>query len=302
MRKEYWFLILSGLFSGTITPGGHFLMDSGLSMYEVSFFRSLLAFFIILPVVLGRPRYMIRRDKIPFYTLYGLVGGFLEIMMFSGIALGVPVAVVVLLLYTQPVWTIFIGRFTLGERITGAKLAAVILGLLGLVLLLRSWEAGSGGSFAGIVCALLSGVLLAFWVILGKKSTMLRQHYITTTFGWWGFTSLWLLVLWPAMNLLTGDKRLVELSFNFSPYIWTSLIVFAFLSGVISLLLFFRGLRGVSASVAGIILLLEPLSATALAWLFFSQSLGFYIILGGLFILLSNYLVIRKHGSEVHAF
>lgn len=302
MRKEYWLLILSGIFYGAITPGGHFLMDSGLSMYEVSFYRALLVFLVVLLIVIVRPRYMVRRDKVPFYVLYGLVGGLLEIFMFSGLAFGVPVAVVVLLLYTQPIWTIFIGRFMLGEKITFAKLAAVILGFLGLVLLLGSWETGSGGSFAGIVCSLLSGVLLAFWVVLGKRSSILRQHQVTTTFGWSGFACLWLLVLWPVMSLLVADKGLFELSFNFSPDIWIYLLAFALLGGVIPHLLFFRGLKGVSASVAGIILLLEPVSATILAWLFFSQSIGFYIALGGVLILLSNYLVIREYGNDVHGF
>ncbi len=302
MRMEYWFLVLSGIFYGVITPGGQFLMNSGLSMYEVSFYRSFLVFLIMLVVVLYEHRFMMKWDKIPFFALYGLVGGLLEILMFSGLALGVSVAIVVLLLYTQPIWTIFIGRFMLGEKITIVKLAAVLLGLMGLVFLLRSWETDSGGSLAGIICALLSGVLLAFWVIMGKRSTILDQHYITTTFGWSGFAFLWLLVLWFLMNFLIADERLFKLSFNLSSDMWMYLLMFAFLGGVIPHLLFYRGLRSISASVAGIILLLEPVSATILAWVFFSQSVGFDIILGGVFILVSNYIVIRESRSEIRGF
>lgn len=303
MQREYWYLITAGILYGIIAPGGQLLLDRGLSLYEVSFYRSLLVFVILLPVVLIRPgRFMLNRDKIPFYALYGLIGGLLELFLFTGIALGVPVALTVLLLYTQPIWTIFIGRLVLGERLTGVKLLSALLGLAGLVVLLQSWEAGSAGSLYGIAAALAAGVLLSLWVILGKRSAMLDQHYITTTFGWSGFASVWLLLLLPVMDLLVVDKGLLRLSLGLSPADWAYLTAFAVLGGALPHLLFYRSLDRLSASVAGIILLLEPVSATIIAWAFFSQKIGLYILIGGAFILLSNYLIIRNERIETPVF
>ncbi|MBU4492316.1 MAG: hypothetical protein KKD69_07635 [Euryarchaeota archaeon] len=48
------------------------------------------------------------------------------------------------------------------------------------------------------------------------------------------------------------------------------------------------------ASIAGIVLLLEPVSAIILAAIFFTQPIGLNIISGGTLILFSNYLVIHK--------
>ncbi len=302
MRKEYWLLILSGIFYGTITPGGHLLMDRGLNLYEVSFYRSLMVFLMLLPVVLFRPGYLIKWDKLPFYIVYGLVGGVLELLMFAGIALGVPVAIVVLLLYTQPIWTVIIGSLSLGESITKVKLVSVLLGLLGLVFLLRSWETDGGGSLTGILCALTGGILLSFWVVLGKRSTMQDQHYVTVTFGWSLFAFIWLVILLPLVKFIVADQSVVGISLDFNAGSWIYMILFAFVGGVIPHLLFFKGLARVPASVAGIILLLEPVSATLLAWLFFSQSVGMYIIVGGLLILLSNYIVIRGANSDNSVF
>jgi drug/metabolite transporter, DME family len=302
MQKEYWFIILAGILYGTITPGGQFLMERGLSLYEVTFYRSLLVFVILLPVVLIKPRYMPKGDKILFYAVYGLIGGLLELLLFSGLALGVPVALTVLLLYTQPVWTIFIGRLVLGEKITFVKLGSVFLGLAGMAILLKSWETGGVGSSAGVAAALAAGVLLSLWVILGKRSAMLDQHYITTTFGWSGFASLWLLLLLPLFSRLVSDKGLVNLSLSLTRANWIYLAAFALLGGAIPHLLFYRSLERISASVAGIILLLEPVSATVIAWILLSQRIGLYILLGGVFILLSNYLVIRSERNQPTAF
>ncbi len=302
MQREYWYVILAGILYGSIAPGGQFLIDRGLSQYEVSFYRSLLVFVMLLPVVLIKPRYMLRRDKIPFYALYGLIGGLLELSLFSGIALGLPVALTVLLLYTQPVWTIFFGRLFLGEKITSVKLVSVLLGIAGMVVLFESWETASGLPLPGVAAALAAGVLLSLWVILGKRSSALDQHYITTTFGWSGFASLWLLLLLPAANLLIPDKGFVKLTPGLSPADWGYLVVFAMVGGAVPHLLFYRSLRRLSASVAGIILLLEPVSATILAWIFFSQKIDGYVLLGGVFILVSNYLVIRSERLEAPVF
>jgi len=303
MRREYWYLIIAGILYGIIAPGGQFLLDRGFSLYEISFYRSLLVFVILLPVVLIRPgRFMLNRDKIPFYALYGLIGGLLELFLFTGIALGVPVALTVLLLYTQPVWTIFIGRLILGERLSRVKIVSALLGLAGLVILLKSWETGSAGSLYGIAAALAAGVLLSLWVILGKRSAMLDQHYITTTFGWSGFASVWLLLLLPVMDFLIADKGLLRLSLGLTPADWAYLAAFAVLGGALPHLLFYRSLERLTASVAGIILLLEPVSATIIAWAFFSQKIGLYIFIGGAFILLSNYLIIRSERIETPVF
>jgi drug/metabolite transporter (DMT)-like permease len=303
MQREYWYIIIAGILYGVIAPGGQFLLDRGLSLYDVSFYRSLLVFVFLLPVVLIRPgRYMLKGNKIPFYALYGLIGGLLELSLFTSIALGVPVALAVLLLYTQPVWTIFIGRVALGERLTRVKLASVLLGLAGTAVLLQSWEAGHAGSLYGIAAALSAGVLLSLWVILGKRSAMLDQHYITTTFGWSGFATVWLLLLLPVMNFLLADKGLIRLSLDLAPSDWGYLAAFAVLGGALPHLLFYRSLERLSASVAGIILLLEPVSATVLAWMFFSQKIGLYLLIGGILILFSNYLVIRSERIETPVF
>ncbi|MEW6144826.1 MAG: DMT family transporter [Thermodesulfobacteriota bacterium] len=303
MHREYWYIIIAGILYGVIAPGGQFLLDRGLSLYDVSFYRSLLVFVFLLPAVLMRPgRYMLKWDKIPFYALYGLIGGLLELSLFTGIALGVPVALAVLLLYTQPVWTIFIGRAVLGERLTRVKLASVLIGLAGTAVLLQSWEAGQAGSLFGVAAALAAGVLLSLWVILGKRSAILDQHYITTTFGWSGFASVWLLLLLPVMNFLIADKGLLRLTLDLSTLDWGYLAAFAVLGGALPHLLFYRSLERLSASVAGIILLLEPVSATVLAWVFFSQKIGLYLLIGGVLILFSNYLVIRSERSETPVF
>jgi drug/metabolite transporter, DME family len=207
-----------------------------------------------------------------FFVVYGLIGGLLELAMFGGIALGVHVAVVALLLYTQPIWTIIFGRLLLREGISTKKLLAVVVAMSGIILLVRPW---------------------------GIKSVLQRQHFVTTTIGWTGFSVIWLMLLWPIFYYFFPYAIITRISVNLPKEFLAYLLVYAAIAGVIPHLLFYRGFKKIEASLAGILLLLEPISASILAALFFDQPIGLGIILGGALILLSNYFVIRSRSNII---
>lgn len=296
IEREYWFIIFAAVLYGTITVGAQFFTNLGLSLFEITLYRVVFASLILLPIVLIKRRYLIKKRMIIFFTIYGLVGAMLGLAEFGGIVLGVPVAVVVFLLYTQPIWTIIFGKLMLNEKITPRKVMAVFVALIGVVVLLKSWATESVGSLAGIISALIAGVLLSLWIILGRKSGVYKQHPITTITGWVWSSSIWLLLLWPIFALLVHEPNISRFSISFPVQYWPYFIIFASIACVIPGSLFYRGVQKIHASVAGIILLLEPVSATILASLLFAQPVGLNIFLGGALILFSNYLVIRKQG------
>jgi drug/metabolite transporter (DMT)-like permease len=294
MSKEYWFVITAAVLYGAITAGGQFFIDLGLSLFEISLYRVLFISLMILPVVLIKREYLIKREMLFFFVIYGLIGAFLELAQFGGIVLGVPVAIVILLLYSQPIWTIVFARLMLKESITPRKIISAVIAFSGIVLLLKSWEIKSVDSALGILCSLLGGIILSLWIIWGRKSGINKQHYLTTTIGWSGFSVIWLLLLWPIVTLFIHRPNIIKLSAQFPLEYWLQFLVFGFIAGVIPHLLFYRGMQKIHASTAGIMLLLEPVSATLLAAILFSQPIGLNILSGGGLILLSNYLIISK--------
>jgi drug/metabolite transporter (DMT)-like permease len=88
-------------------------------------------------------------------------------------------------------------------------------------------------------------------------------------------------------SLLTGIN--IGNAMNLLPFI----ILFAINAGVLGNLLYYKSISKVQASSAGVLLLTEPLVASLLALAFFFQPLTINIILGGAFIILSNYVIIR---------
>ncbi len=298
-NNHYWYVMVAAVLYGTITAGGQFFVNLGLSLFEISVYRALLTSLILLPVVLIKREYLIKKEMFFFYVVYGLIGGLLELAMFGGIALGVHVAIVALLLYTQPVWTIIFGRLLLREGITTTKLIAVLIAMCGIILLVKPWGIKNIKSLTGIVVSLVSGVLLSLWVIWGRKSVIQKQHFITITIGWTGFSVIWLMLLWPIFYYFFPQDIITRISVNLPILFVLYLVIYASIGGVIPHLLFYRGFRKIEASVAGMLLLLEPISAAILAALFFDQSIGLDVILGGSLILLSNYFVISARRDAI---
>lgn len=295
MKKEVSYIFIAAILFGLITTGGTFFVQKGLSLFEICIYRMFFICFLLFPFLIYNHDYFPKKEMLKFFILYGLLGAVLELAEIGGIALGTPVAIVAFLLYSQSIWTTIFGKLIFKELITKRKIIAVIMALLGVFFLLRLDQFNSLGSFTGIILSLFAGILLSLWVIMGRKSGLDQKHFLTTTFTTAFFSLLWLLLFWPVASLFISDLKLIRLSLDFSLTDWFYLLIFALFSAVFSHLLFYRGIQKVEASLAGIILLLEPVSATILAAIFFSQAIGWNVFVGGALILFSNYLVFNEN-------
>lgn len=278
---------------GSVTVGGKLLYGMGFSLYEISLYPLVLTCAILAPWERSLGRVAVPRGSLSLFVVYGLIGALLQLSQFGGIVLGVPVATVALLLYTEPVWAIVLGRVLLLEPVTNRKLIAMAATLCGMVVLVQG-ERVAGVSLPGLVSAALGGVFLALWVVWGRKSGLRSGDYLGTTVAWSEASALWLLLLLGALLLMDGGGAWHRLSWDHPLRGWLALGGFTVVAGILPDLLFFRGLRVVTASTAGIILLFEPVSASLLAVLMFREPLRLHVVVGGVIILLANFLLPRR--------
>ena len=277
--------------------GGQYFHNVGFSLYEISCLIFFLAISLI-PFLIFKKEYRVPREQITFFIIFGFIGAGLQISQFAGIVLGVPVAIVALLLYSQPIWTTVFGRLFLKEAITSRKILALLFALTGILVLVNPFGIQNKFSAAGLLAALGAGVFFSLWVIWGRKSGLKNQHFLTTAFGYSFFTSLWLLLLYPLAAFLWDEPEFVRLDPGVYLEFWWAVAGFTIFAGLMPNFLAFAGLRRVDASTTGVLLLFEPISAAILAFVFFSQPLTSNIWLGGGFILFSNYVLLRKTGSS----
>lgn len=281
---------------GGITVGGRVFVQLGFSLFEIAITGGLFGALMLAPVLVRRPELRVKRRDAGIFIAFGLMGAVLQIGQFLGIVLGVPVAIVALLLYSQPLWTVLLGRWWLGEPITRRKLAALALAGVGIVVLVGPTGSALEHSVLGLAGAVVAGVMISVWIILGRISALRGNHPVTTTFGYQASTTLGLLALWPLLAtwpMFAGMSR-------FDPGVfvthWEVVAVYTVLVNVVPALLVMWGMVALEASAAGMMLLLEPAAAAFLAWLMFGEALGGQVWLGGALILGSNAVLLVRRG------
>jgi drug/metabolite transporter (DMT)-like permease len=290
MKKEYLMITIAAILWGLIVFGGQVFVNLGYSVYEISVYSLGFIALTLLIVILIKRELLIKREMLGFFVIYGVIGALVNVTQYMGLVFGVPVAIVALLLYTQPVWTIVFGKAMLKEKVTKKKILAVMVAMTGIIVLMSPWQIESMPNLKGLLSAILAGIFLSLWMIWGRKSGINKQHCITTTFGYAFFSFLWLLIAYPFINRFFHNP-MFRLSFELSPQMLFWFFIFAFITQVVSIPLFYKGLEKVEASKAGVIASLEPVSATVLAAIFFAQPITIPIIIGGALILFSNYIV-----------
>lgn len=294
MKKSYLYITITGILSGAIVFGAKVFSDMGLSLFQIAIFPLLFSVPILLPYLIYKRKTIFDKKMLPTYIGFGFVGAGMFLLEFAPVILGVPVAVAVLLLYTQPFWTTIFGKIFLNEKITRKKVLALLLALVGMIVLINPMAVKDYGSVTGVILAVLSGVVFSGWVIFGRIAGEKKNPPVVTKFNQSIFTLAFIAITVPIVAQFTNDPKIVDLSFNIPLEFWLYLLLYQVFFSIIPHLFFFEGSKEVPASEAGIILLLEPIFGAILAAIFLNQPLTTSIIIGGIIILIANYLIIQK--------
>ena len=111
-------------------------LSGDLTTFQILFFRSIVGLLIIAFFLWCSGWRQIISEHFKTHVLRNLAhfGG--QYGWFYGIAV-IPLAEVFALEFTVPLWTAILATILLGERISGARMTAIFLGVLGVVIILR---------------------------------------------------------------------------------------------------------------------------------------------------------------------
>jgi drug/metabolite transporter (DMT)-like permease len=173
---------------------------------------------------------------------------------------GTTVFNVLFLFYLSPIWSILIARFWFGERIGLARIACVVAGLAGLVLMLSKDGGWPLPRNLADWMAIASGVLWAIVTIRIRKSTEVGAAANSAAFFLGGLV-LAVLFAW----ILGSDQVPAPQAIGAA---WPLVAAIAWLAWLPSQFLLFWGVRRISPVRTGILLMTELVSGVATAaWL-----------------------------------
>jgi len=292
--KYYLLIVLAGFLSGAIVFGGEVFSILGLSLFEISIWTYLIGLAPIFLILFFQKKLALRRDTILIFILYGFLSALTAMGQFSSVILGLPVAIAVLLLYTQPLWTIIYAGIFMKEKVGILEVICCILVLIGVLFLVNPWGSFHISTWLGFFAGLMGGIGLSGWVLTSSAASK-KGNEPTNTF-FWGSVSLliFLFIFLPITRFFIDDPAIVRFSTDLPLYLWIYLALFSLLTNVFCHISFFYGVKVVPAVDASLVMLVEPVIGTILAALFLSQAITFSVFIGGMLILIANYLIIRK--------
>jgi drug/metabolite transporter (DMT)-like permease len=248
-----------------------------LNVFQVMEFRSAIGFMLLLPLVYraGGPAGLRTRRPLQ-HVARNLVHYGAQLGWFLALTL-IPLGEVVAIEFTTPIWTAILATAFLGERMNGGKILAVILGLIGVIVIVRpGLSAVNVGQLIALLAAVAFGVSIAMVKSLTRTDTTLQIiFWMTVVQSIAGFVPAIVVWTWPSATA------------------WGWLLVVAF-CGTFSHNCMARAMLYADATiVVPMDFLRVPLTALA-GWLIYAERMDLLTVLGAAMILGGNVLNLRS--------
>ncbi len=191
----------------------------------------------------------------------------------------IPLGQLVSIEFTMPIWTAILAASFLGERMTVWKISAIVLGLIGVIVIVRpSTGEVNPGQLIALVAAVGFGISVAM-----LKSLTRTESTVAIIF--------WMLVIQSVAGLVPTIYVWVWPS----AYTWGWLAVVGF-CGTFSHYCMARAMLHADATVVlPMDFLRVPLTATV-GWLIYAEQLDMFTVLGAALILTGNLLNLKTPG------
>jgi drug/metabolite transporter (DMT)-like permease len=247
-----------------------------LNVFQIMEGRSILGLFMLYPLVRINGGFAAMKTSRPLQHIgRNLIHYAAQLGWFFALTL-IPLGQVVSIEFTMPIWTAILAASFLGERMTVWKIFAIVLGVLGVVVIVRP---ETGAVNPGELIALAAAVGFGISVAMMKSLTRTEQ---TLSIIFWMLVIQSAAGFFPSLYLWRWP----------SAYAWGWIVVIAF-CGTFSHYCMARAMLYADATVVlPMDFLRVPLTATA-GWLIYSERLDAFTLFGAALILTGNLLNLK---------
>ncbi len=157
-------------------------------------------------------------------------------------------AIAVVLLYTAPVFVVFLSALFFNERITGVKIIALVMTLIGCALVTGVAQGNINGTLFGVICGIGSGLFYGLYSIFGRFALNKYSHITVTvyTFIFAAIGSVPLCHIHEMASALSSPRGCIPA------------VLIVLVSTVAPFLLYTKGLSEVESGTASILATIEP--------------------------------------------
>jgi drug/metabolite transporter (DMT)-like permease len=252
-----------------------------LNVFEIMEIRCVLGLILLYPLVhLAGGFASLRTARFRIHAARGLTHYMAQLGWFYALTV-IPLGQVISLEFTMPIWTAIFAASFLGERMTLWKVIAIVLGLIGVIIIVRP---ATGQVNPGQLIAATAAIGFGASVVLLKSLT--RTEAAVTIVFWMMVVQLAAGVI-PTLYVWTWP----------SAHIWAWVVAVS-IGGTFSHFCMARAMRYADATiVVPMDFLRVPLSAAA-GWLLYAEQLDMLTVFGAALILTGNLLNLKAPAPQ----
>lgn len=255
------------------------LASESLHTFQIAFFRNFFGLLAALPLLLRHGPDLLRTTQLPRYVVRCAIG--VVSMMCGFWAIGhLPLAQAVALSYSTPIFVTIAAVIFLHEQVRARRWAAVALGFVGVLIIVRPGTEGfSAGTLVALAAAVLSGIVSIQIKQLSRTEPADRIVLFTTL--------LWVpMSLLPALAVWEWPRGIV--------WLW---VIAAGVLGTGGHMLWTRALKlGDVSALTPISFMQLPVVALA-GWLLFQERLDRWTVVGAAVIFTANVYIAHREAQ-----
>ncbi|MFD1747476.1 DMT family transporter [Rhizobium helianthi] len=255
-----------------------------LDVFQVMEMRSVLAFFMLMPLVLKEGGLRAMRTRVlPSHIARNAAHYIGQFAWLMGLTM-IPMAQVIAIEFTAPIWAAIMAALFLSERITPGKAIAIVFGLTGVVLIVHP-----------SATPLNPGHLIVLGAAFVFAVSFIMTKFLTGTDS---ATKIifWMLIIQSVFGLIPALRVWVWPSLEIWP--WIFLIAF---SGTFAHFCMARALAYADATVVMPMDYLRVPASALLGYLLYQEQVDGFTAVGAALIVTGNLFNLKRRASPRHA-
>ena len=253
--------------------------SENLHILEVVFFRNLLAFIVMLPLLTSTGLAAIKMNNTKLFLMRGFFGAIGMLAGFTCLTL-IPLAQATAISFSKPIFITIGAAIFLGEIIKARRIAAIIIGIIGMLVIVQP---GVNSLSFGIMLAIIAALAHSVNALIVKKLTLTDSPQAIVT---------WMVIILIPITFIPAV----------AVWQWPSLETWLYLWGIaiVGTLAHFSWTKSYTmaeiTSLESIEFIKLPIMAL-FGWMIFSEIPGTWTWIGGSIIFLSTIYISRREAK-----
>lgn len=282
MKKGYIYTALSAIIFGLMPLLTKIIIARGATSLTIPFFRVLYVTIVLFFVLkIKKIDFHLEKRDLLSVMLTSIFGSGLTIIILNESYNYVDTGIATSLHFLYPLFVAILCCFFYGEKIKKKQIISLSFALVGIICFMSK----GNGSLFGYLLAIASGLTYAFYLVKMDKTGLVKMNAFKLSFY---------LALFTTIEIFTMNLYMQEVVFKMDAIAYVLLLVLALSSSFLATVLLQKGVLLLGSTRASFICLLEPVTSMIVGILLLNEALTFNKGLGGLAIIISLIIFLKK--------